>query len=288
MKSIDTLISDIQDLVTRKDGWFDEQISKALSEAISGSLKRRFNEPSQKPSLRLSGMGPKCPKALWYSIHHPELGEKLPPWAEVKYTFGDILEALGIALCKAAGHDVRGEQDELFLDGIRGHRDAVVDGCVVDFKSCSSRAFDKLKNKLLKQDDSFGYLDQLDGYVVASADDPLVTVKDKGYIFGIDKTLGRMVLYEHRVRPEEIRRRIRAYKAIVELPEHPACECGTVAEGRSGNIRLDTKASYNLYKFCCKPSIRTFLYASGPVYLTHVARRPDVPEVDRQGRILYN
>lgn len=287
MKSISTLIPDIQELVTRKDGWFDDTISRAISDDISSRLKRRFNEPAQTPTLRMSSMGPRCPRALWFSIHHPELAERLPPWAEVKYTFGDILESLGVALCKAAGHDVVGEQDELYLDGIKGHRDAVVDGCTVDFKSCSSRAFDKLKTKQIRQDDSFGYLDQLDGYVVASADDPLVTVKDRGYIFGIDKTLGRMVLYEHKSREASIRDRIRSHQNIIALPSPPECTCSVIPDGKSGNIRLDTKASYNIYKHCCFPSLRTFLYASGPVYLTKVLRKPDVPEVSKDGKLIY-
>lgn len=210
----------------------------------------------------------------------------MPPWAEVKFSFGHILEALGIALCKAAGHDVKGEQDELVLDGVKGHRDAVVDGCIVDFKSCSQRAFDKLKTKSLEQNDSFGYLDQLDGYVVASADDPLVTVKDKGYIFGIDKTLGHMVLYEHKIRETSIRQRIVRYNRIVDLSSPPACECGLREEGKSGNIGLDTRASYEAFKYCCFPGLRTFLYSDGPKYLTTVVRTPDVPEITRRNRLV--
>lgn len=289
MTSIHTLVPDIERLVTRKDGWFDDFLSAELATDISGRLKRRFNEPPKTPTLRLSGMGPRCPRALWYSIHHPELAQRMPPWAEVKFSFGDILESFGVALSKAAGHDVRGEQDELTLDGIKGHRDAVIDGCIVDFKSCSSRAFLKLKTKRLIQDDGFGYLDQLDGYVVASANDPLVTVKDKGYLFGIDKTLGHMILYEHDVREQSIHDRISHSKAVVKLGAPPPCTCKTGALGGSGNIGLvGAQSTYNAYKYCCFPSVRCFLYANGPIYLTHVARKPDVPEIDRHGRLVYN
>lgn len=285
---IDTLIRDVQKLVTRKDGWFNEELSRSLSEDISSRLSRSFNEPPQKPTLRLSGLGPRCPRALWYSIHHPEMGERLPPWAEVKFAFGHILEALAVRLCKAAGHNVQGEQDELYLDGVKGHRDAIIDGCIVDFKSCSQRAFDKLKTGSIRQDDSFGYLDQLDGYLVASLDDPLVTVKDRAYLFGIDKTLGHMVLYEHEPRPTSIRNRVRDYKAIVELSSPPVCSCKSIPDGKSGNLKLDVRASYEAYKYCCFPKLRTFLYASGPVYLTKVVRKPDVIEIDKNGNIVYN
>jgi hypothetical protein len=224
-------------------------------------------------------MGPSCPRALWYSVRHPELSEPIPPWAEIKYTFGDILEALAIIYAKASGHKVLGEQDEIRLDGIVGHRDCVIDGCIVDVKSTSSRGFEKFKSRGLAFDDPFGYLDQLDGYVVGSLLDPLVEVKDKGYILAIDKTLGKVVLYEHIVRPDAIRRRIQDYKEIVARDIPPKCECGTVPDGRSGNIRLDVKASYSPYKYCCNPLLRTFIYSTGPVYLTHVSRKPDVPEI---------
>lgn len=272
----------------RKDDWFTQAASETFGKEVATRVHGSFKPRESLGRLRLSALGPNCPKALWHSIHTPELAEPLPPWAEVKFAYGHILEALAITLAKAAGHLVVGEQDELTVDGIVGHRDCVIDGCVVDVKSCSSRAFEKLKNKILVQNDSFGYLDQLDGYVVGSADDPLVTCKDTGYILGIDKVLGHMVLYEHRIRESSIRNRIESYKRIIALNQPPACECGTRAEGKSGNIGLDVKASYGAYKFCCFPHLRTFLYTSGPVYLTRVVRRPDVIEIDRHGKIVYN
>jgi hypothetical protein len=203
----------------------------------------------------------------------------MPPWAEVKFAYGHILEALAITLAKAAGHEVTGEQDALTLEGVTGHRDCVIDGCIVDVKSASSRSFQKFKSGQLALDDPFGYLEQLDAYVVSSAADPLVTNKEQGYILAIDKTLGHMVLYEHTARPEHIVTRIRSSRRIVERTEPPRCECGTRPDGKSGNIQLDVRASYSQYKYCCFPSLRTFLYADGPRYLSEVVRVPDVPEV---------
>lgn len=285
MKFINSLVSDIYQQVEKKDGWFNPELARSLSDDIAVRLASQLGQEVRKPTLRMSQMGPKCPRALWHSIHTPELAEALPPWAEIKYSFGHILEALAVTLAKAAGHEVVGEQDELHLDGITGHRDCVIDGCVVDVKSCSQPAFRKLKEKTLANDDSFGYLEQLDCYTVASLDDPLVRVKDKAYILGIDKVLGHMVLFQHEIRFNHIKQRIAKYKEIVARDTAPACECGTVSIGESGNIALDTRASYNLFKYCCKPNLRTFLYARGPQYLTHVERVPDVPEIDRQGRL---
>ena len=144
-----------------------------LNHAIT-HLKARPDEDERAPRLRLSQMGPRCPKALWYSIHHPELAEKLPTWAKFKYAYGHILEAFAIILAKEAGHDVTGEQDAIEVDGVIGHRDCVIDGCIVDVKSASSRSFQKFKTKTLAQDDPFGYLDQLDAYMAGSLEDPLV------------------------------------------------------------------------------------------------------------------
>jgi len=217
------------------------------------------------------------------------MAEPLPAWASIKYSFGHIIEALTLELIRAAGHDVRGEQDELVLDGIVGHRDCVVDGCIVDIKSASSISFTKLKYG--KFNDMFGYLDQLDGYVLASANDPLVTVKDRGYILAVDKQLGHICLHRHEVtdeRARQLKARIAYYKSLVALKDPPVCECGTTTYGAAGNVALDTKASYSPYKYCCKPNLRTFVYASGPVFLTKVVRKPDVPEVDRYGKVVYN
>jgi hypothetical protein len=190
-----------------------------------------------------------------------------------------------LSLARLAGHDVQGEQDELVVDGIVGHRDAVVDGCVVDIKSCSSAAFSKFKEGTLYQDDAFGYLYQLDGYVLGSLLDDLVTEKQRGYIFAIDKTLGHMALYKHELRSALLQSRIATYKSIVAREYPPKCECGTRAIGASGNIGLDTRASYSLYKHCCFPELRTFLYTergqTKPVHLVKVVRTPDVPELPR-------
>lgn len=277
------------DIRTQTVGWFDQELAMGLSTDISLRLQDSFGQHNgPRATLRLSKMGPQCPCALWNSVHHPELAEALPPWAKIKFAYGHVLEALVLCLARAAGHSVEGEQDEIILDGIVGHRDCVLDGCIVDVKSCSSRMFQKFKDKTIQNDDPFGYLFQLDGYCVGSADDPLVTVKDKAYNLCIDKTLGHLCLYEHTIRETLIRERIRDHKAIVSLNRPPTCTCQTVPYGAAGNIALGMRASYSEFKFECFPQLRTFLYSSGPVYLIKVVRKPDVPEVDRWGKIIYS
>lgn len=288
MTEIKTLIPDIYKIVGSNDGWFGQGVAGSFASELAKKLGETTNKGTEVPSLRLSQMGTKCPCQLWHSIHTPLDAEPLPPWAKIKYTYGHILESLVIAMAKAAGHEVTGEQDAVSVDGVLGHRDCVIDGCIVDVKSTTSRGFLKFKDGSIASDDAFGYLDQLDGYLVGSLHDPLVRDKHRAYLLAIDKQLGHMCLYEHTAREESIRERIRNYRDVIALDRAPACTCETVPEGKSGNIRLGVRASYNAFKYCCHPQLRTFLYANGPVYLTRVVRKPDVIEIDKHGKIVYN
>lgn len=284
-KSIYTLVPDVYQLLGEK-GWYNELLNSSFQTNLSARLQEQWGDGGFFPRLRLSQMGDRCPRSLWYSIHHPELAERLPPWAQFKYIYGHTIEQLALMLAKAAGHTVEGEQDELDVNGVKGHRDAVIDGCVVDVKSTTHFTMEKAKRRTLETDDNFGYLDQLDGYVLGSANDPLVITKDKGYLWCIDRSMGHMHVYEHTARFDRILRRTRECKDIVGRSDIPACTCETRPRGRSGNVELAVKASYNPFKFCCFPNLRIFLYADGPAYLTKVEDRPSVSEIDRNGNLL--
>lgn len=269
--NINYLIPDIYSFLGGEHGITDV-LASDMGIDVSNAIKQSIN-PHERRGLRLSGLGSKCPRALWYSIHHPELAEPVPPYARIKFLYGHIIEHMVINLCKAAGHTVTGEQDELTVDGITGHRDCVIDGAVVDVKSTSSLGFKKFKDKTLAEDDGFGYLDQLDGYILGSQFDPLVTVKDRGYLLAVDKTLGHMCLYEHRLRETSIRERIKTHKEIVGRQHPPECACETETDP-AGNVRLGVRASYSAFKHHCFPGLRTFLYAKGPVFFSKVMKTP--------------
>src|SRR6266446_8034414 len=293
MSEIRTLIQDIYQMVGKEENWLTSDVATQFTSELTIKLQGSFS-PQSRAGLRLSGLGPKCPSQLWYSIHTPLAAEPLPPWARIKYIYGHILEALVIAMARATGHEVTGEQDAVSVDGVPGHRDCVIDGNIVDVKSASSRAFQKFKDGSIASEDSFGYLDQLDGYVVGSLGDPLVRNKTTAYLLAIDKQLGHMCLYEHTARQESIRKRIRDYRNVIALDRAPQCTCEEVSDGKSGNYRLGITASYNSFKYQCRPQLRTFLYSDGPRYLTKVVRRPTrqdgslITEIDRHGHVIYN
>ena len=293
MPSINTLIKDVENVVT-KDNWFHHDDASRYSSEMAHRVMERLVGEERTPSLRLSSMGERCPRSLWASVHSPSVQEKFPAHVRIKFHFGDVIEAMAIALAKAAGHSVVGEQDEVIVDGVKGHLDCILDGCIVDVKSINSLGFQKIKAGQVAEDIFLrSYLDQLDGYLVGSLDDDRVTIKDRAYLWAIDKQMGHMCLYEHRIRENQIRDRIKSYKAIVALGNPPACTCGTIAEGISGNIKLDLKASYNPYKYFCFPGCRTFIYAGGkPQHLVKVVKTPSyqgrpLVEVDRDGKIVY-
>lgn len=294
MPSIHQLVPDIYKFLGGKnEGWFTEALAGEFARELGTVLTKNLGHREPKRALRLSQVGIDCPRQVWYSVHRPELAEPTQPWAVIKFAYGHIIESFILKLAKAAGHDVQGEQDEITLDGVTGHRDAVIDGCLVDVKSANGRSFEKFKTKSLGQNDLFRMLDQLDGYVVGSYDDPLVTCKDYGYFLAIDQELGHTCLYEHKVREESIRERISKHKQIVDLNEPPPCECDIVADGNGGNLKLSVRASYNPFKWECHPNLRAFLYSGGPRYLTKVVKTPKnsdgpIPEVDKRGRRVYH
>jgi hypothetical protein len=286
MKSIYTLVSDIQHYITTNEDWYDKVSEDFVSQSRNRLNNRTGDTNNKKGTLRLSGLADRCPKALWYSIHHPDQAQQLPPDAQFKYGYGHIIEIMTLSLARLSGHTVEGEQDELRVDGVVGHRDAVIDGCVVDVKSCSSIAFSKYKDGTFSEaTDDFGYLYQLDGYVLGSSMDAIVTVKDKGYILAIDKQMGHMALYEHRIRPERIRSRIAYYKYIAERPTAPICECGTIQSKTVGETVLNTRASYSAYKHICFPNLKTLMIKGRPYYVPERNHGTDMERTSFNGTI---
>ena len=277
MPSIDTLVDDIQKLVV--DGKeISEDAANEFGRRMGNLIRARLGTKSPKGTLRLSNLGTPCDRKLYYSVNSPEKGEPLDASAKLKFLFGDILEELLLFLAEEAGHVVEGRQDELSVNGVVGHRDAVIDGRLVDVKSASTYSFKKFKDNGLTSDDPFGYLTQLGSYLSASADDPLVKDKDVASFLVIDKTLGHICLDSYSFERTDLDALVDQKREMLDRPVPPPRGYSDVPEGKSGNRKLDTSCSYCQFKQTCWPGLRTYVYAKGPMFLTKVVREPKVQE----------
>src|SRR6056297_2493491 len=283
-KNINTLVQDIENELSNRGGW-DQAITDYFLELMEDFAKTRMATPEEKergPTLRLSQMGTPCKRKLWYSINKPEEGEELQPNTLLKFKYGDIIEALVLSLAKATGHKVEGEQDVLYVEGIKGHRDAVIDGVTVDVKSASTYAFKKFASGGLRDDDPFGYISQLSSYVLSGRDHEVESHPSVGAFLVIDKQNGTICLDMYDLGPE-IDGKIEEFKYIKEMvqqPEPPERTFSDEPDGKSGNRKLCIQCSYCDYKSSCWPKLRTFLYSGKPRFLTEVHREPKVPELN--------
>lgn len=275
-KQIDTLVEDIYALFDK-----DETFDLALFEKFGGNVRdlmdHRFHQKYEgDPYLRMSNIG-RPDRQLWFDLNGKGEKEKLLPATLIKFAYGDLIEQMMLLYAKMAGHTVEREQEEVEIDGIKGHIDAVIDGVVVDVKSASTFSWQKFDSGALLQpgNDPFGYVAQLAGYVEA------ITPGADGAFLAVDKTLGKLTLL--RVPAEvlaryRVRDRIGHIKQVVASPDMPPRCYPDVPDGKSGNMKLDTGCSYCPHKFNCWPDLRTYYYSTGPRYLTRVVREPKVTE----------
>lgn len=226
--------------------------------------------------LRFSALG-KPDRQVWFEAH-PIPGGKEPLTSQtyLKFMYGDIIEQMLLFLTKEAGHSVEAEQAEVEVDGVFGHIDAIIDGVVVDVKSASPFGYKKFKENSILADDPFGYVHQLSGYATV-----LTPGREAAWLAN-DKVAGDVcvtylsapVIAHHK--PEE---RIKELREVIAMEEPPELCHQPIADGKSGNMRLPTACSYCAHKHRCHPGLRTFLYSTGPRFLTTVAKLPEVHEV---------
>jgi hypothetical protein len=283
-KTIETLVSDIHDLlggkspleVLKKDG----DLAKRFGERMQWLVHNRVLFPEERtPRLSPSNIGRPCVRQTWLEINRPETTEKLSPVTKLKFLYGDVIEELLLFLAEAAGHRVEGRQDRVEIEGIHGNRDVIIDGVLCDVKSASTYSFAKFRDGNLVNDDPFGYVGQIQTYLAASLDDPLITDKDRCAFFVMDKTLGHICLDIHPRVEFDVKEIVRNKKAIMEDKQIPPRGFDPLPDGKSGNLKLPMNCSYCSVKHGCHDGIRTFLYSYGPVHLTTVVKEPNVPEI---------
>lgn len=280
--NINTLIKDIQHVLTTGEGW-TEEVADWVSKDFNKTLNRQLSSKKEPKSatLRMSSLGYPCERKLWYSVNLPFSPEALRPNASLKFLYGDLTESLLLGLAKASGHSVEGTQDAVQIQGVVGHRDCIIDGMLIDVKSASPYSFEKFKSGKLKDDDPFGYISQLSSYLYASQKDPLLKVKNKAGFLAFEKVNGSLCLdiYDLTEELESKESEVRRKRRLVTNEVAPKRPYKHVPDGKSGNMKIPIQCSYCDYKQGCWENLRTFIYSNGPRYLTHVEREPNVLEI---------
>lgn len=268
MARIEDLASDIYALFEGKIEHIDVPVSQ--------------EQRAEGQSLRMSNLG-KPLRQLYYDLTSAPNQEAFTGKTLFKFTYGHILEHLIIKLAVQAGHDVRDQQREIEVDGIKGHIDGIIDGVLVDAKSCSQYSFDKFKSGRILDEDPFGYIYQLSGYWAAVG-------TDRAGFLAINKVDGELFFYELKVSTkrtlDDVRSRIALVRETVTGDQVPSRCYPSVPDGKSGNLRLGVGCSYCPHKFHCwrdangGEGIKTYYYSTGPKFLVEVKREPKVPTED--------
>lgn len=273
-KSLDTLVEDIYGVLQHCDK-IDEKLINTLVDDLAKTVTNRLQQPTHKrTTLSLSSIGRPL-RRLWYDIKEPCEDKDEPPYIQLKFLYGDIIETLVLWLAKVAGHTVTDQQKEVTHHGVKGHIDSNIDGEVVDAKSCSSRSFKKFERGTLPDDDPFGYLAQIGSY------DKETGAGHPGFL-AVDKVTGEICLY----RPDpdfdipDTELIIKRCKEVLDKDTPPDERCyEDEPMGKSGNRVLSKGCSFCPYKLKCWPELRAFKYASGIEYLTHIEKEPNVEEI---------
>ena len=276
MPSLDTLVADVYSLFDpNKTHEPNEDNLNEFAENMKNILRTRLaSREDVRDPLRFSALG-KPDRQLWYMAKkYPS--EEMTPKTFFKFTYGDVIEALLLFLAKESGHDVHSEQMEIEVDGVKGHIDAIIDGVVVDVKSASPYSYKKFKDHSLIENDPFGYIEQISGYTSE------ITPGKGGAFLAADKVSGDItvmnvsssIVATHPPAP-----RIAHLKEVIAQDAPPPRCFDPEPDGKSGNMKLGTQCSYCAFKHECWPGLRTFIYSTGPRYLTTVAKVPDVYEV---------
>lgn len=279
LKKLPNLIENIYSVLT-KGATISDEVAEQFSDGLGKLIQSRLAEQQgggREFTLRMSNIG-KGTRQLWYDKRYGR-DEVLEGHTILKFIYGDIIEHLVLFLAGLAGHDVTSLQDEVSLDGIKGHIDADIDGVTVDVKSASTHSFRKFANGTLAEDDPFGYVEQIAGYSTARNTD--------GAFLAVDKQNGHLA-YLHFSKEElakfNVRDRIAYLKEVIDQDVEPDRCYSDEEDGASGNRKLGVNCSYCSHKFRCWSDsngglgLRTFIYSGGPRFLTTVKREPNVPE----------
>ena len=283
-KTVDTLVRDIYNMMRTKEldpavdlesevQRFGEEM-KDVMRAFMGAGERDTRK------LRLSQIGK--PNRQIFNAYHGVPGEDIVGATFIKFLYGHLVEAMMVSLVRMSGHTVTDQQKEVEVGGVKGHIDGRIDGVVMDVKSASGHSFKKFRKNTLHEDDPFGYIGQLKAYAHAEGESTygwLAMCKQSGQIAWLQYDENDPDAPYRDAIDWSVPERIAEIKKLVGEAEPPSLCYPDVLDGSSGNRKLHNGCTWCPYKHECWPTLRTFAYANGPKYLTHVERVPRVMEI---------
>ena len=260
-----------------ESGGIPPSLIEDFKEACGEALEKQFNRPNEK-RLRMSALGkPLCQQQLDLD---PDIEEEIDYTLIMKFIFGDLAEALSIAIMKSSGIEIEEEQKPVSLalnsgkTVIKGTYDVKINGKVYDIKTASPAAFSSKFGSFggyskVKEDDPFGYIVQ--GYLYSTAED----VPFGGWIV-INKATGEWAVCEapdlqDKDRKEALKIADRAVSTVTEkkpfkrgFKDYPEKIKRAGQLVTTKNRLLPKNCSYCVYKKHCwpnasyekKPSIR--------------------------------
>lgn len=274
-KTIDNLCQDLEKLFEGSD--ITSRIQQ-FSDKLGAEIVVRFAEyADEKPqTLRMSNVGQPLRK-LWYTLKGYK-GDKLDAFTKTKFLYGTILEELFIHLIVESGHEVTCLQEEVEVNGVKGHLDLICDGVLLDVKSASSFSYKKFLNGDLYKDDPFGYVAQLTGYKQA------LGLERAGWLV-IDKTTGHFAFVELKENIiYDLTRQIQTIRQSLESDTEPTRCYADKANDKQGNRILDVGCQFcGFKKQCWKDSndgkgLLERSYSTGIRYFTVLQKEPRLKE----------
>lgn len=273
MADFSTLVQDVQKLLDGKDL---SESAQAFSDKLGLMVVNRFKRHGEDrvPKLSISNVGRPL-RQLWYDMNGFK-GEPLSPETKFKFLYGDLIEEVFLFLAVEAGHEVTDLQRRVEVDDVSGKIDAIIDGVLVDVKSCSTRSYEKFETGKILTDDPFGYIAQLNGYKKALG----IT---RAAFIPIDKVLGKISVFELPDDDYDVSARIRVVREAVAQKEPPerCYEPKKVSKtDKSGNLILSSGCSYCGHKFRCwadaneGQGLLVRHYSSGPKFFTRLVKEP--------------
>ena len=279
-KSVYKLVGDIRELMSGPHVPDDsnlEEFKEHCAKAILSTLSK--SEQAKGFHLRASNIGT-GERKLWYQARDKDFSS-LSMEDELKFLFGHLLEAVLILLIKEAGHTVSNAQDDLEVNGVKGHSDGVLNGVIPnDIKSASSFSFPKFSRGTLLDDDSFGYGWQMKFYKEA-----LEKLNDTEYDevswLAIDKQYGKLALMTadaDELPEQSVSDRIDHLNKSLASQEPPE-RCYPVTVHDNGDEEIHKNCYYCKYKLDCWGRLRTFKYAQKDRHFTKVVGKKTVEEI---------